>query len=113
MGAQSHRRPGRRVTMMIDGSGSRRTLAAEIVRVARASGLTAVGVFRGVDGFTPGTGLYGWPPGPPTMIIVTGDPESIDDFVEGVAPVLDPGELTVEDVAEIVRADTISTRRTS
>ena len=47
------------------------------------------------------------------MIIVTGDPESIDDFVEGVAPVLDPGELTVEDVAEIVRADTISTRRTS
>ena len=67
----------------------------------------------GWDGFTPGTSLHGCPPAPPTMIIVTGDPESIDDFVEGVAPVLDAGEITVEDVTEIVHADTISTRTAS
>ena len=113
MSTHSRRRPGRRVTMMIDGSGSRRRVAAEIVREARASGLTSVGVFHRVDGFTTGTDLRARPLSPPTMIIVTGDPESIDDFVEGVAPVLKPGELTVEDVAEIVHTDTVSTRRTS
>jgi len=36
------------------------------------------------------------------LIIVTGDPESIDDFATGIAPVLEPGGLTVEDLVEIV-----------
>jgi len=89
---------------MIDGSGPRRVLAREIVRVAHACGLPTVGVFNGVDGFTPGTDPRPSSYRPPLMVIVTGDPESIDDFVTGIAPVLMPGELTVEDVTEIVPA---------
>jgi hypothetical protein len=37
------------------------------------------------------------------MVVVSGDPESIDDLVVGVAPVLGQCALTVEDVEEIVR----------
>jgi len=99
-----HRQPGRRATVMIDGSGPRRVLAHEIVRVAHASGLPMVGVFNGVDGFTPDTDPRPSSYRPPLMVVVTGDPESIDDFVTGIAPVLGPGELTVEDVTEIIPA---------
>lgn len=95
-------RPGRRATVMIDGSGPRRVLAHEIVRVAHACGLPMVGVFNGVDGFAPATDLRPSTYRPPLMVVVTGDPESIDDFVTGIAPVLGPGELTVEDVTEIL-----------
>jgi hypothetical protein len=97
-------RPGRRATVMIDGSGPRRVLAHEIVRVAHACGLPMVGVFNGVDGFAPATDLRPSTYRPPLMVIVTGDPESIDDFVTGIAPVLGPGELSVEDVTEILPA---------
>ena len=99
-----HRRPGRRATVMIDGSGPRRVLAHEIVRVAHGCGLPMVGVFDGVDGFAPDTDLRPSSYRPPLMVVVTGDPESIDDFVTGIAPVLGPGELTVEDVTEILPA---------
>ena len=54
MSSRLHRRPSRRLTLMIDGSGAGKRLASEI------------------------------------------------DFANGIAPVLEPGELTVEDVAEIV-----------
>jgi hypothetical protein len=63
-----------------------------------------VGVFNGVDGFAPDTDLRPSSYRPPLMVVVTGDPESIDDFVTGIAPVLGPGELTVEDVTEILPA---------
>jgi hypothetical protein len=99
-----YRRPARRATMMIDGSGPRRLLAHEIVRVAHACGLPVVGVFNGVDGFAPETDPRPSSYRPPLMVVVTGDPESIDDFVTGIAPVLGPGELTVEDVTEILPA---------
>jgi len=36
------------------------------------------------------------------IVVVTGDPESIDDLVAGVAPVLGRCEVTVEDVQEVV-----------
>jgi hypothetical protein len=87
---------------MIDGSGPRRVLAREIVNVAHACGLPMVGVFNGVDGFTPDTDPRPSSYRPPFMVVVTGDPESIDDFVTGIAPVLVPGELTVDDVTEIL-----------
>jgi PII-like signaling protein len=99
-----HRRPGRRATIMIDGSGPRRVLAHEIVNVAHSCGLPMAGVFTGVDGFTPDTDPRPSSYRPPVMVVVTGDPESIDDFVTGIAPVLGPGELTVEDVTEILPA---------
>jgi hypothetical protein len=89
---------------MIDGSGPRRVLAHEIVHVAHACGLPMVGVFNGVDGFTPDTDPRPSSYRPPLMVVVTGDPESIDDFVTGIAPVLGPGELTVEDVTELLPA---------
>ena len=61
-------------------------------------------MFNGVDGFTPDTDPRPSSYCPPLMVVVTGDPESIDDFVTGIAPVLEPGELTVEDVTEIIPA---------
>lgn len=88
---------------MIDGSGPRRILADEIVRVARACGLPTAGAFEGVAGFTPTTDPRR-SCRPPLMVVVTGDPESVDDFVTGVAPVLVAGELTVEDVTEVLPA---------
>jgi len=105
MAAIAHRRPCRRLSLMIDGSGPGSRLAAEIVGLARASGLPSVGVFHAMGGFTSGACGCGSPQPasqPPILIIVTGDPESIDDFATGIAPVLEPGQLTVEDLAEIV-----------
>jgi hypothetical protein len=97
-----HRRRSRRATIMIDGSGPRRVLAGEIVRVAHACGLPTAGAFEGFAGFTPATPRQS--ARPPLMVVVTGDPESIDDFVTGVAPVLVAGELTVDDVTEVLPA---------
>ena len=103
MSSRLHRRPSRRLTLMIDGSGAGMRLASEIVRLARMSGLPAVGVFHGIAGFARGPhGCSSPGTQPPILVVLTGDPESIDDFANGVAPVLEPGELTVEDVAEIV-----------
>lgn len=96
------RRVCRRMTATIDGSAGCEVLAREIVRVARAVGLPTAAVVRGVDGFTPRTDESAC--GPPLIVVVTGDPESIDDLVVGVAPVLGRCELTVEDVQEIVPA---------
>jgi PII-like signaling protein len=97
------RRLCRRMTATIDGSCGCDVLAHEIVRVARAIGLPTAVVFRGVDGFTPRTDPAR-SAAPPLVVVVTGDPESIDDLVTGVAPVLGRSELTVEDVHEIVTA---------
>ena len=94
------RRVSRRMTATIDGSEGCEVLAREIVRVARAVGLPTAAVFRCVDGFTPRTGQSARTP--PLMVVVSGDPESIDDLVVGVAPVLGRCALTVEDVQEIV-----------
>ena len=94
------RRVSRRMTATIDGSEGCEVLAREIVRVARAVGLPTAAVFRCVDGFTPRTDQSAW--SPPMVVVVSGDPESIDDLVVGVAPVLGRCALTVEDVHEIV-----------
>jgi PII-like signaling protein len=92
----------RRMTATIDGSDGCEVLAREIVRVARALGLPTASVFRCVDGFTPRTDQSACTP--PVIVVVSGDPESIDDLVVGVAPVLGRCELTVEDVQKIVPA---------
>jgi hypothetical protein len=55
---------------MIDGSGPRRVLAREIVNVAHACGLPMVGVFNGVDGFTPDTDPRPSSYRPPFMVVV-------------------------------------------
>ena len=94
------RRVSRRMTATIDGSAGGEVLAREIVRIARAVGLPTAAVFRCVDGFTPRTDQSAW--SPPMVVVVSGDPESIDDLVVGVAPVLGRCALTVEDVQEIV-----------
>jgi PII-like signaling protein len=103
------RRVCRRMTATIDGSAGCEALAREIVRVARVVGLPTAAVLRGVDGFTPRTDRSACHP--PVVVVVTGDPESIDDLVVGVAPVLGRCELTVEDVHEIVPAHAGSVAR--
>jgi PII-like signaling protein len=95
-------RVSRRMTATVDGSSGGEVLAREIVRVARAVGLSTAAVVRGFDGFTPRTDPSACRP--PLIVVVTGDPESIDDLVVGVAPVVGRCELTVEDVREIVPA---------
>jgi len=101
-GRCAKRRVSRRMTATIDGSAGCEVLAREIVRVARAVGLPTAAVFRCVDGFTPRTDQTTCTP--PVIVVVSGDPESIDDLVAGVAPVLGRCALTVEDVEEIVPA---------
>src|SRR5690349_22027159 len=91
------RRASRRMTATIDGSAGAEVLARELVRVARAVGLPTAAVFRCVDGFTPRTGSACTPP---MVVVVSGDPESVDDLVVGVAPLLGRCALTVEDVQE-------------
>lgn len=104
------RRVSRRMTATIDGSAGGEVLAREIVRVARAVGLPTAAVFRSVDGFTPRTEQSACTP--PVIVVVSGDPESIDDLVVGVAPVLGRCALTVEDVEEIVPAPAESAAET-
>jgi hypothetical protein len=78
-------------------------LAAEIARLARSNGLPAVGVFRGVGGLVPDTGAYeGAVNQHPIMVTIVGDPESVEDLMVGIAPLVRFGELTVEDVQIVV-----------
>lgn len=95
-----HRRvPGLRLTILLDDSGARGRLAAEIARLARANGLPAVGVFRGVGALVPDTGAYDRPVNRhPIMVTIVGDPEPVEDLLVGIVPFLRFGDLTVEDV---------------
>ena len=111
------RHPGLRLTILLDGSGPRGRLAAEIARLARSSGLPAVGMFRGVGGHVPDSGAYERATSRhPVMITIVGEPESVEDLMVGIAPLLRFGELTVEDVQIVApepdhRADLSTARR--
>jgi hypothetical protein len=90
------------LTILLDESGPRGRLAAEIARLARASGL-AVGVFRGVGELVPDTGaLDRGSHRHPIMVTIVGDLEPVEDLMVGIAPLLRFGELTVEDVQVVV-----------
>jgi hypothetical protein len=91
------------LTILLDDSGVRGRLAAEIARLARASGLPAVGVFRGAGELVPDSDAYDRTSHRhPIMVTIVGDQEPIEDLVVGIAPLLRFGELTVEDVQIVV-----------
>jgi hypothetical protein len=95
------RRVSRRMAATIDGSEGCEVPAREIVRVARAVGSDGrrLPLRRRVHATHRPVRMP-----PPMIVVVSGDPESTDDLVVGVAPVLRRCALTVEDVQEIAPA---------
>jgi PII-like signaling protein len=93
------RRTARRITVIVDGSAvcDGVPLAVDIVARAHAAGLPGVSVFRGIGGTSPQA-----PDDQSFMIVMVADPESADDLVRQIAPLLDDGLLVTDDVVEIV-----------
>jgi PII-like signaling protein len=101
-------RTARRITVIVNESDvhDHAPLVLEIVARAHAAGLPGASVFRGIGGF----GLAhstGMPTSTttsgdrPIMIVMIADPESADDAVQQIAPLLRGGLLVVDDVVEI------------
>lgn len=107
-----HRRPARRLTVLVGESDSygHRPLVTEIVHRAHAAGLPGASVFRGVEGFGASrsihtTRILSLSGELPVMIVIVGDPGTIDDFVPQIAPLLQKGLMTVEDLEVVGHTD--------
>lgn len=93
------RRTARRITVFVDESAERGgvPLAVDVVARAHAAGLPGVSLFRGIGGTSPEASDQR-----SFMIVMVADPESADDLVRQIAPLLGEGLLVTDDVVEIV-----------
>ncbi|HXV92670.1 MAG TPA: DUF190 domain-containing protein [Pseudonocardia sp.] len=106
-----HRRPARRLTVIVSESDAyeHRSLASEIVHRAHAAGLPGASVFRGIEGFGGSRSIHtsrilSLSEDLPVAVVVVGDPEAVDDFVPQIAPLVGQGVVTIEDV-EVVHPE--------
>lgn len=103
------RRPARRLTVFVGeyDTLAHRPLATEIVHRAHQAGLAGASVFHGVEGFGASraihtTRILSLSEDLPVVIVIVDTPETIEDFLPQIAPLLAQGLIVVEDV-EIVR----------
>lgn len=88
----AHRRAARRLTVVV----GEPALALDVVALAHAAGAGAVHLMHGVGATAQA------PDGPSFMIVIVADPESADDLVRQLTPLLGDGLLVTDDVVETV-----------